>query len=385
MRKYEEESLLSLRNSNDILNENGLEILLKKTLDLNYPGNLDPREKAIMTKNWVSGKNEDAELKNEDIKVEEGVNPYFNPNMSNEEIAQFSRENMGFPNISLNTEEIITKYEEISCEERKVGLWRYYKRRGKKKDRPCLIYYHGGAWIGGSVYAVENPCKLITELSDAVVFNVDYALAPEKKFPAGFNDCYEAVIHVYKNAEKYGIDKNKIIVAGDSAGGEYATAVTLRARNEGLSIIACQILLYPGVCMAKESAVGYKWMPEQYIISDEEKDIIEPCLFMGNPASYNDDPLTSCYLDDLDEVKNPYVSPWMEKNFSNLPKTVVFTAEFDGLRLQGELYAKKMQDAGTDVKVIRYCGVTHAYIDRLGFVPQAEDNCIEIANILKNI
>lgn len=385
MRRYKEESLKGLINSRDILKENGLEILLKKTPELNYPGHLDPSEKQIMAKNWVSGKNEDSQLNNENVEKKEGENPYFNPNMSKEEIAQFTRENMGFANISLNREEIITKYEEIPCEGRKVGLWRYYKRRGKKENRPCLIYYHGGAWIGGSVYTVENPCKLITELSDAVVFNVDYALAPENKFPAGFNDCYEALTHVYENAEKYGIDKNKIVVAGDSAGGEFATAVSLRARDEGLNMVACQVLLYPGVCMAKESAVGYKWMPEQYIISDEEREIIEPCLFMGDPASYNDDPLTSCYLDNLEGVKNPYVSPWMEKDFSNLPKTVVFTAEFDGLRLQGELYAKKIKDGGNNVSVTRYCGVTHAYLDRLGFVPQSEDNCIEIANILKNI
>lgn len=385
MRRYDEKSLLGLRNSKDILKENGLEILLKKTPELNYPGHLDPSEKAVMLKNWVSGKNEDSEMMKENTDLEEGKNPYFDPSMSNQEIAEFMRDNMGFANISLNTEEIITKYEDIPCEGRKFGLWRYYKRRGKKENRPCLIYYHGGAWIGGSVYTVENPCKLIAELSDSVVFNVDYALAPEEKFPKGFNDCYEALIHVYNNAEKYGIDKEKIVVAGDSAGGQFATAVALRARNEGLSIIAAQILLYPGICMAKESAEGYEWKADQYTISDEEKDMITPCLFMGETASYNDDPLASCYLEDLEEVKNPYVSPWMEKDFSNLPKTVVFTAEFDGLRLQGELYAKKMLDAGIDVNVIRYCGATHAYLDRLGFVPQSEDNCIEIANILKSI
>jgi acetyl esterase/lipase len=66
---------------------------------------------------------------------------------------------------------------------------------------------------------VENPCRLIAELADAVVFNVDYALAPEKKYPNGFEDCFGVVRHIFDHAEAYGVDKRKIAVGGDSAGG----------------------------------------------------------------------------------------------------------------------------------------------------------------------
>lgn len=233
-------------------------------------------------------------------------------------------------------------------------MWRYYPRKSQNNTkRPALVFFHGGGWIGGSVYTVENFCKYITELADAVVFNVDYSLAPEKPYPNGLNDNYYAVKHVFDHAEAYGIDPKKICVGGDSAGGNYTAAVCLKARDEGTPKIAMQVLIYPCVIMSDAHVDGYEWREDFFEVSEEQKDIIKNFLTLGRPAKDEDNLFTGAYV--------------------------------TSLRVQTEFYAKKLKDAGVDTICFRYKGMTHAFIDKLGHVPQAEDLCIEIANAMKTL
>ncbi len=312
----------------------------------------------------------------------------MNATLTPVEQLQLVRDSMGFPNRNLNTIEIHTKFEEVYLEDRVIGLWRYFPRKtARQGDAPCLIYFHGGGFIGGSVYTLENPCKLIAELADAVVFNIDYSLAPEHPFPAGFDDAYYVVHHIAKNAKQYGIDPKKIAVAGDSAGGNLAAAVSIKDRDEKRHQIAMQMLIYPVVQLSGESVNGYQWDLASYTMAKEEEAIIEPMLSLGRPRPNDEIEQTGMhdlYFPDQTMANSPYASPILA-DASGLPKALIVTAEFDGLRLQGEFYARKLAQAGVSVRALRYKGSTHAFFDKLGAVPQAKDLCEEISRALLSL
>lgn len=369
MRKYQIEFLDILRNETTKIINNGVEIILKPSPGEKRDGYLDPSEKAIIDANLAESMEK---------KREENAN-----NLSKDSIIQSIRDSMGFANLNLNTVEIYTKFETINCNGNEVGLWRYYPRLIEKNiNKSVLVFFHGGGWIGGTTYVVENFCKLIAEKANCVVFNVDYSLAPEKPFPNGLNDTYGAVKYIYENSEKYGIDKNRIGIAGDSAGGNYTAAIALRARDEGIPMIALQVLIYPCIALGDASAQGYEWSEEAFNIAEEQ---ISSMLMLGKPENIKDNPIIGLYITDSNQIYNPYVSPIMAKSHENLPKAILVGAEFDGLRIQTEFYAKQLKDAGVDVTCYRYKGMTHAFIDKLGYVPQAEDLANIIADAIKNI
>lgn len=338
-----------------------------------------------MDGHW-SSKSNDKEENQKDVK--ENVDK----SMENDEMTTLDmvistiRDSMGFPNYNLNTVEIYTKFETITDSGNEVGLWRYYPRNlDRNKNNKALVFFHGGGWIGGTTYVVENFCKLIAEKANCVVFNVDYSLAPEKPYPNGLNDNYYAVKHIYDNAEKYRIDKSKIAVAGDSAGGNYAAAISLKARDEEVPMIALQVLIYPAVAIGNACVQGYKWPEDMIEIATELEEKVRPLTGLGRPSKDLSDPMLASYLPSFDLVNDPYVSPMMAKSHANLPKAILVGAEFDGLRIQTEFYAKQLQDAGVDVTCYRYKGMTHAFIDKLGFVPQAEDLADVISDAIKNL
>lgn len=371
MRKYDTSSIELLQNETSIIENNGIKIILKPSPGEDRPGYLDPMELSLMGDHWAGSLDE---------KLPEVMPPL-------DVIIPIMRENMGFSNYNLNTVEIHSRYEEITSSGNKVGLWRYYPRKSAKNTkRPALVFFHGGGWIGGSVYTVENFCKLIAELADAVVFNVDYSLAPEKPYPNGLNDNYYAVKHVYEHAEVYGIDPEKISVGGDSAGGNYAAAVCLKARDEETPQIAMQVLIYPGVAIADAKVDGYEWKEDFFEIAEEHSNIIKNgLLLLGQPKKVDDDMFIGAYIPNELDIYNPYVSPMLAETHKGLPKAILAGAEFDGLRIQTEFYAKQLIDAGVETTCIRYKGMTHAFIDKLGHIPQAEDLAIEIANAIKGL
>jgi len=377
MRKYDSSAIEKLQKETKIIENNGIKITLKPSPGEERSGYLDPIELSLMEKYWATTP----------VRQELEIEPDPDPEPEQKLSFQMMREGMGFPNYNLNTVEIHTKYEEIVNSGNKVGLWRYYPRKSEKNsNRPALVFFHGGGWIGGSVYTVENFCKLIAELADAVVFNVDYSLAPEKPYPNGLLDNYYAVKHVYDHAKDYGVDVNKICVGGDSAGGNYAAAVCLKAKDERTPKIAMQVLIYPAVAMADATVEGYEWSEDFFEIAEEHKDIIKNGLLgLGKPNKFEDDLFIGAYVTDEKDIYDPYVSPMLAESHAGLPKAILVGAEFDGLRIQTEFYAKQLSNAGVDITCFRYKGMTHAFVDKLGHVPQTEDLCMEIANAIKNI
>lgn len=368
MRQYERSEVEFLQAETGTIQANGTTVLVKRSPTEQRPGYMDPYELAIMKEHWVAGG--DGQKKER----------------SPEEALEQMRESMGFPNRNLNTVEIHTKFESLNIGGNEVGLWRHYPRKSQKKaGKPCMVFLHGGGWIGGSTYTVENSCRLIAELADAVVFNVDYSLAPEKRFPHGFNDCYGVVEHIYSHAEEYGIDKNKIAVGGDSAGGNLTAAVAMKDRDMGTGMVALQVLIYPCLTFLNTGVPGYQFDIKDFEMSEEQGELIDKLVFIGRPTSEDDDSIMqgNMYILNKEAAWHPYVSPMLAATHKNLPKALCISAEFDGLRTQTEHYAMMLNKAGVEAKAIRYKGVAHAFIDKLGFLPQAEDLCIEIAKAVQ--
>jgi acetyl esterase/lipase len=391
MKLYDESAVRYLQLQQTPTDVNGLPVIVKTSPTEPRPGHLDLNELDIMKSHWIARDNarndEAGEMPAKDAEAE-GAAGGTSTEASPQVALQAMRDGMGFPNRNLNTVEIHTGYETLRIGDNDVGVWRYYPRKKQREGlRPCFVFLHGGGWIGGSPYTVENPCRLIAELADAVVFNVDYSLAPENKYPNGFEDCHGVVRHIHDHAEAYGVDKGKIAVGGDSAGGNLTAAVATRDRDEGAGLVALQVLMYACVVMKSGGVPGYVWQLSDYEIAPEQAAMIDPLLGIGRPKGDEVEILMGdMYLTDpAVQVEEPYVSPLLTPSYAGLPRTLSVAAEYDGLRIQDEEYARRLHAAGVPVKSIRYRGVTHAFIDRLGFVPQAEDLCREIAQALRDL
>lgn len=286
-------------------------------------------------------------------------NPYV---FAGEEVGDM-RDNMGLLNLNLCKSNILMNKENIN------GVnCRVYKREGLKENLPCIVYIHGGAFIGGSLDVSENPCKLIAEGINGVVISVDYSLAPENPYPLGLNDCRKVVEYIEKNNFLYGIDKNKIGIVGESAGANLATIVA----NEN-SNIKFQGLVYPVVTFIEKNPF-FNWNIDLYENPYKEEKIYNFINFLRNC----EDLVQKLYIQRELDPRREDLSPIFNKNLSKAKKTLIAVSEYDYLRVQGEAYGKLIHKAGVETKIIRYEGVNHAFLDNLGIYPQAEDTINEI-------
>ncbi len=363
MIKYDTKLAEILRNNKTFISMYGMKIQTKDIPDESGTGILDPREFEMMKAQ--------AEL----FAKNNGAIP--------EMTIEAARQHMGFPNLNMNSIEIYTRYEELNLEGNVVKVWSYYPRRPEgKTGRAGFIYLHGGAYIGGTPFAVENPCRLLAEKANCVVFNVDYSLAPEKPYPNGFNDCFHTLKYIYEHAEKYGVDQNKIGIGGDSAGGHLATSCALKDRDLETGMLKYQALLYPVVTMVSDGIKDYEWKIEDYEISDLQRAFIESSIAMFQPDKEAMQQAAQMYLMSQEDPHDSYISPLAAASHKGICKTLIAVAEFDGLRIQGEVYGKKLIEADVNTRIIRYNGCSHGFIDKLGVLPQAEDMIQEIANDL---
>jgi acetyl esterase/lipase len=274
-------------------------------------------------------------------------------------LARKMRGMMGFPNKDIARRPLETRHFSIDGPNGGVAV-RSYKPAGDRL--PVVVYFHGGGWIGGSVEVVENICRGIADKAGCVALNVDYRLAPEHKFPAGLEDCYAAAAWAAENAAALGGDPEKVFLAGDSAGGNFATVCTLLAKERKGPAFAGQILIYAAVLMAEGPGEG-----------EEAGEASKNPLMAVVPKMY---------LRDRKLLTDPRVSPLLAKDLGGLPPALVITAEFCFIREQGEAYARKLSEAGVQVKALRYNGLGHAFLDKVGVWPYADGCVADIADYI---
>jgi len=304
--------------------------------------------------------------------------PNINPD-DKQGFARFLRSVMGWENDDITKTGITTKQMTIEGTSSKIPI-RMYSPSKIEGRLPAVVFFHGGGFVGGSVDVVENPCKALAEKANAIVISVNYRLAPEDPFPAGLIDCFDAVEWVYQHADELQVNRDRISVAGDSAGGNMAAVCALMDRDRGLGMIKYQALIYPTVNLARATTDDFQWRIEEYIIRNHHELITPGLRMMGEGPNI----LGDVYLQGNAEDTDPRVSPLLT-DLSGLPETLIITAEYDGLRLECEAYARKLARSGVKTKLIQYNGMDHAFMDKIGLYPQAEDCMMEIAIGVKNM
>jgi len=230
---------------------------------------------------------------------------------------------------------------------------------------PALVFFHGGGWVVGNIEGHDTVCRHLANRADCAVVSVDYRLGPEHKFPAAVEDCFAATAWVAGNAASLGVDRVRLAVGGDSAGGNLAAVVSLLARDKGVPRVACQVLIYPATdaAMRHDSigrfAEGYvltrstmRWFYEQYLRSPEDA------------ADWR-------------------VSPLLAPDLSGLPPACVLTAGYDPLCDEGDAYAARLAAAGVAVTHRRFPGQVHGFAMNGRIIRAAETALDEIAAALK--
>jgi acetyl esterase len=209
---------------------------------------------------------------------------------------------------------------------------------------PTMAFFHGGGFVIGNIESHDDQARLICRDVGIVVVSVDYRLAPEHKFPAGFEDCLAATHWVAANVDSLGGDPDRVLVGGDSAGGNFSAAVALATRETGPKL-AAQFLIYPGVDFREDADYPSRIEnAEGYFLTAEDM-----LWFRG------------LYLpDDVDENDARH-SPIRAASLAGAPPAVIGTGEYDPLRDEGEAYAKALADAGVEVRIQRYDGMIHGF------------------------
>lgn len=257
----------------------------------------------------------------------------------------------------------------VSLENRDLEL-KVYNR--SESNKPVLVYFHGGGFFERDELVMDNVCKLLAEKAEAVVVAVEYRLAPEHKYAEGLNDCFDSVQYVHENSEEFGANTGRIGLVGDSVGGNLALGVYHLSR-EKLWNICYMSLLCPLLDLSDVSGGARKM--EQYQPGPDKELVRQELVTMRDSLSF----IQSLYVTDLEELDQPLVSPLQSEENVDYPPMTIVTAEFDFLRPQGEEFIKKLQKQNNPVRYVEYKGMSHTFLKKLGYYPQAADAIRETA------
>lgn len=233
----------------------------------------------------------------------------------------------------------------------------------EEQGAPALIYFHGGGHVIGSLGTHRLACRQLSFESDAVVVAVDYRLAPENKFPAGIEDALAAYDEIAARADDLGIDRTRIAVGGESAGGNIS-AVVAQQRRSADPAPCFQLLLVPWVDMSGYSR-SYELFGSGFHLTRELMDWF-----------------TRHYLDGPEDGSNPLASPLLGDVRGVCPAAVL-VAGFDPLRDEGLAYARKLEAAGVPTTVRCFDNLIHPFMNFAGRVPAARSAFEEVARIAK--
>ena len=243
---------------------------------------------------------------------------------------------------------------------------RIYRPKGNDKQLPCLIYMHGGGWIIGDLDSHDGVCVDIALDGECQVISLDYGLSPENKFPKALHQCHEIFNKVFQDAETFNIDRNRLSIGGDSAGGNLAISTNLLLMQNGDPLPLYQFLIYP--CIDKD------FDSYSYIRHAEAPFLTKKMMLW----------FFDTYLNGPEDYSNPLAFPILQKSFSGMPKTVLLNAELDPLATEGKNLAKKLIDDGVPVFHKEAQSLIHGFIRCRDQSPLGKKIFKEIVDILKS-
>ena len=249
----------------------------------------------------------------------------------------------------------------IDGRSKNIRVRRYFPA-APSAPRKGVLFFHGGGFFGGTITAVEEYCKALSDRADCVVISVEYHLAPEFPYPEGIEDCYCALKWAWAHADALGIDRARMAVNGDSAGGNFSAVIAQWALRDGEIALMAQVLIYPLVDFTRgiSPIVGHG---------------------MDRPATI----VTHWYTGDGVDLADPNLSPIRAASLAGLPPALIAVAERDALCAQGSEYAEALSDAGVDSTLILYKNTNHGFIDHTGVLDQGLDLAQEVAGFLESV
>ena len=237
---------------------------------------------------------------------------------------------------------------------------RVFTPRERRREE-LLLFFHGGGWVTGDIESYTPACATLADLTGCRVASVDYRLAPEHPFPAGLEDCYGTARGLLEDPHRAGLDDpDRIVLVGDSAGGNLAAAVSLLLHEQGHRTPSRQILLYPVTHWDHDPATSpfdsVRRHGEDYRLTNTEvSDYFE------------------MYVPDPDQRRNRLVSPLAAADLGGQPETLMITAELDLLCDEGEAYAQALAGAGNRVRLHRVEHALHGFISLPRFARPLKD------------
>jgi acetyl esterase len=238
--------------------------------------------------------------------------------------------------------------------------------QGEGTPTGLIVYLHGGGWCIGSIGLMDNVAREFAHASGAVVVSVEYRLAPEHPFPAGLDDCEAVTRWALANAGRFDVSPARVVVAGESAGGNLAAAVSLRLRGKLDVPIAGQVLIYPGVDGRNDSAHPSRTEFLGVVVSRAASDFYWASYTAGR---------------DLDH--DPFAAPLQAESLADLPPALIVLGGCDFLRDEGRSYAVRLREDGVKAEDMCFPGQPHGFMNFM--FPAAEDAFERVGSWLRTL
>jgi acetyl esterase len=242
---------------------------------------------------------------------------------------------------------------------------RIYNPSGSR-DLPAVIFFHGGWFIGGDLETHDRPLRALANAASCIVVAVDYRLAPEHPFPAAIDDGYTVLQWVASEGAEFGIDPNRLIIAGDSAGGTIATVLARKAAENGGLHVLLQVLLYP-VTDPSLQTESWREFAEGPVIT----------LEVARRA-------WQMYVPNIPDRQNADAAPIFGTNLAGSPSALIIIAEYDPLHDEGIAYAARLKQSRVNVKTSIYKEMPHGFFQMAGYINGGRQAIAEVARAIKN-
>jgi acetyl esterase len=226
---------------------------------------------------------------------------------------------------------------------------------------------HGGGWQIQSIHTHDGPCRTLAHEAGCIVVSVDYRLTPQFVYPVQVDECYTVLEWIAVNAHTFNGDRRRIAVGGDSAGGNLAAVMALKARDEHAVALKFQLLVHPTVDYYDPGKPSYDQFKEGY-----------------GMAALDMKHFFDLYLPHGFDRDDPYIFPLRAKDLRHLPPALIINANFDVLRDEGKLYADRLKEAQVPVKRSVYEGMIHTFFNLRGLLDQSRVALAEAAFALRN-
>ena len=221
---------------------------------------------------------------------------------------------------------------------------------GAGHDAPGLIFVHGGGWVVCDLDTHDSVARRMALASGAKVVSIDYHLAPENRFPKPLDDCVAATRWIAANGGDWGIDTDRLAIAGDSAGGNLALCTCLKLRDDGANILRAGVLIYGAYEPACAGPSYDAWGDKGYVLTTERMRLF-----------------WEMYLRDAEDRNNPLAAP-LQADLTGLPFFHVLAAAMDPLFDDSQRLVAQLRATGQPVSYAEYDGVVHGFVNMAGLV-----------------